>query len=341
MSFSILITGASGFIGSHILEALMQVDHADLHIIAACRNRKKLLPTYKGEVRSGDLRDPVYLDHVLAGVDIIFHAAAWTSMWGNKKNSRKLYLEPTLQLIDKALEWKVKRFINPGSVFAAANTDANPHEPGKQRRYWPHLNHMIEIENYMRDNSYMSCSMVNLRLGIPAGERHDLGMLPLLIWALKNKKLSWYSNRQQLPVVNAKDIAQAFVRAALAPQQLPYESFNVVGPDAPSSKQLLDFISQEYQHTRPWLNIPRPLAYVSSWISEQLQPLSSSDAMITRSVLLMLQGSEANNERARELIGYQPEIHWQHSIRQQMETLTQPTGRKICLQRPVKELDIE
>ena len=110
MSFSILITGATGFVGSHILEALMQVDHADLHIIAGCRDRKKLLPAFKGEIRTGDLRDPVYLDHVLAGVDIIFHAAAWTSMWGNKKNSRKLYLEPTLRLIDKALEWKSQAF---------------------------------------------------------------------------------------------------------------------------------------------------------------------------------------------------------------------------------------
>ena len=200
---------------------------------------------------------------------------------------------------------------------------------------------MIEIENYMRDNSYMKCSMVNLRLGVPAGERHDLGLMPQLIWALKHKKLSWYSDHCSLPVVDGKDVAQAFVRAALAPQQLPYESFNVVGPDAPSSKQVLEFITQEYDYTKPWFNAPWPLVYAWSWINEILYPLSSSEAMVTRSMLHMLRGSAANNERAGELIGYQPEVHWKHSIRQQMETLMQASGRKTHVCRPAKELDIE
>ena len=67
MAHSIIVTGATGFVGSHVLEELSQIGHQELHIIAACRDRRKLIPEFKGEVREGDLRDPDYIDRVLAG----------------------------------------------------------------------------------------------------------------------------------------------------------------------------------------------------------------------------------------------------------------------------------
>ena len=71
MAHSILVTGATGFVGSHVLEELIQIGHQDLHIIAACRDRRNLISDFNGEVREGDLRDPEYLDRVLAGADIV------------------------------------------------------------------------------------------------------------------------------------------------------------------------------------------------------------------------------------------------------------------------------
>jgi len=221
----------------------MQIKHADLNIIAACRDRRKLLPDYKGEVRTGDFRDPDYLDHVLVGVDIICHAAGWPSLWSHKKESRKFYLEPSLRLIDKALEWKVKRFVNPSSIYAATRQDSNAHNPGIKRSYWPHLNHMIEIENYMRDHCHLGCSMVNLRLGVFAGKRHGMSLLPVATNKLTQRVLpDILPAYASFPVVDGTDIGQAFSRAALALQQLAYESFNIIGPEIPQVKTVLDRI---------------------------------------------------------------------------------------------------
>ena len=118
MGVSILVTGATGFVGSHVLEALAA--RGDVSVIAACRDPSRLLPDFKGEVRQGDLRDDAYLERVLDGVDVVCHCAAWTSLWGHAEDSKRLYLEPSLKLINKAIEKGVKRFINTSTTSAAA-----------------------------------------------------------------------------------------------------------------------------------------------------------------------------------------------------------------------------
>ena len=118
MQQTVLVTGANGFVGSHVLEALAQ--RADVRVIAACREGGQLAGTFAGEVRVGDLRDPGYLKSVVEGVDVLCHAAAWTSMWGQSENSRRLFLEPGLALIKTARAAGVKRFVNTSTTSAAA-----------------------------------------------------------------------------------------------------------------------------------------------------------------------------------------------------------------------------
>ena len=199
MSLTVVITGATGFVGSHALQAFIDINHKDLHIIAACRDRTKLIADFKGEVREGDLLNPDYLDRVLSGADIVCHCAAWTSLWGKKSESKALHLQPTLNLINKALEWHVKRFISISTTSAASPT--NSHEalsPGIERRYWPHLNHVIEIENYMKDCRMRGVTMVNMRLGLFAGERYALGILPILLPRLKTRLVPVFQREARL-----------------------------------------------------------------------------------------------------------------------------------------------
>ncbi len=99
MSIRVLITGATGFVGSHILEVLMKAP--SITLTAACRDRKKLLKHFTGTVKTGDLRDTGYVDELVQNVDVICHAAAWTSLWNHKNMitpnpiSVFLFLPPT------------------------------------------------------------------------------------------------------------------------------------------------------------------------------------------------------------------------------------------------------
>ena len=48
----ILVTGANGFVGSHIVEALAA--NPEVELIAACRDRSKMAPDCKAVVKTGD-----------------------------------------------------------------------------------------------------------------------------------------------------------------------------------------------------------------------------------------------------------------------------------------------
>jgi nucleoside-diphosphate-sugar epimerase len=343
MAHTIVVTGATGFVGSHVLEELIQIGHKDLHIIAACRDRRKLIPEFTGEVREGDLRDPEYLERVLAGADIVCHCAAWTSLWGNRKASDKLFLQPSLNLLDKALEWKVKRFVFISTTSAASpkySADAN--NPGIPRRYWPHLNNVIKIENVMRDNLHRGMSMVSLRLGLFAGERYALGLLPMLLPRLKTRLVPWVSGGNSgMPIISGKDIGQAVVRAAVAPGLASYEAFNIVGPEIPSTKEVINFICDTYGYPRPWFSVPFPIAYSFAWLMERLDPLVPWDPLVTRSIIHLLEETHASNEKARERLGYAPEIHWKEAVRTQIEAMHRDDFKHMKMQRPEKPMSVD
>ena len=85
----VLVTGATGFLGSNILQALKA--QPEVEIIAACRNRQKLPRNFKGEVRMGNLMDATYRREVMTDVDVVCSAGNWASMWKHKDLERQRF----------------------------------------------------------------------------------------------------------------------------------------------------------------------------------------------------------------------------------------------------------
>ena len=343
MAHSILVTGATGFVGSHVLEELIQIGHKDLHIIAACRDRRKLISGFDGEVREGDLRDADYLDRVLAGADIVIHCAAWTSLWGKRKESEELFLKPSLKLLDKALEWKVKRFIFISTTSAASpKYSADASNPGIPRGYWPHLNNVIRIENTMRENLHRGMSMVSLRLGLFAGERYALGLLPILLPRLQTRLVPWVAGgKTGMPIISGKDIGQAVVRAAVAPGLASYEAFNIVGPEVPSTREVIEYICDTFDYPKPLFSVPFPVAYVFAWLMEKLDKVVAWEPLVTRSIIHLLEETHADNEKAHERLGYTPEIHWKQAVHSQIEAMRRDQFKGMKMHRPYKPVSMD
>lgn len=70
----VMVTGAAGFIGSHVVEALTARGHEVVQVDNLLPKAHGTDPAFEGVV--GDVRDPALLEDLLAGVDVVCHQAA-------------------------------------------------------------------------------------------------------------------------------------------------------------------------------------------------------------------------------------------------------------------------
>lgn len=332
---TILVTGASGFAGSHIVLALQETDK---QIIAACRERNRLPSGFKGEARVGDLRDESYRRQLLENVDVVCHAAAWSSLWGHAGESRRLFLEPTLALLEQCKESGVKRFVFLSTTSAAApDQSGDPQSRGIQRKLWPHLCSIVEIEDRMQELSRQDgMEMVNLRCGLFVGERYGLGILPILLPRLKTHLVPWIKGGcTGMPLIDGVDIGQAFRLAAVHPKLEGFQGFNIVGPEIPTAREVIAYLHREFGYPQPHFSVPIPIGYVFARMMELLDPLVPWEPLVVRSIVHLLEETGADNRRAAEILGYHPEVHWQQAIKKQVLEMQQRQKEPMAMAVPV------
>jgi nucleoside-diphosphate-sugar epimerase len=335
MSKRILITGATGFVGSHILEALMQ--DGSLNIFVACRNKENLIQDLKGEIREGDLRDNNYVKEVVKDIDVICHAGAWTSLWNHKKQSNDNYLEPTLNLIKASKVSGVKQFIFPSTTSATSfDSSADPLNKGIPRSFWPHLCNVITIENELRKSATPDFSAIVLRLGIFTGKRYGLGVLPILLPRLKTHLVPWVAGgKTNIPLTDGEDIGRAFLQSIKAKDLNTYEAFNIVGTEQPSVREMITFIHDKFNYPKPHFSVPFGIAYPFAWLMEKMDPIVPWEPLITRSIIHLIEKTNVNNDKALNKLNYKPQVNWKDSVLKQIEEIHK--HQKQAMSMAVKE----
>ena len=112
----ILVTGASGFIGSHLLRLLWEKGYQNLRATSYSRDlREEDKWERKIEHRLGDLQDAEFCKSVSKDVDVVFHCAANTSNALDTKENPLLHVTPNVEmnvnLMEQSWKNKVKKFL--------------------------------------------------------------------------------------------------------------------------------------------------------------------------------------------------------------------------------------
>jgi len=322
---NVLLTGASGFLGTNLLNALASQEN--INVIAACRDISKLSNTFKGEIRQGDLRDPAYRQALVKDIDIICHAGTWAAMWSHAKEENTNFYQPTIDLIEQAKKAGVKRFIMTSTVASAKPTKHKfknaDFSPSAYTGFWPHLDRLIDIEKYMKSNSHQGMQMVVMRLGHFIGAGNKIGLVPALVPRLKTYLVPWLSGgKSRLPLVTDKDLANAYVAACLADNLLDYESFNICGENFPSTREVINYISNKTGMPKPLYSVPYPAGYAFAWLMEKLFPLIPGKApFLTRSIVHLAEDWWCDGDYAKQKLGYQPQKGWQVAMDEALKEL--------------------
>lgn len=116
------VTGATGFVGSHLARALT-AQGAELRLLIRPTSRLDNIAELRAETAMGDLRNPESLKKAMTGCEFVFHVAADYRLW--VRDPDQMYqsnVEGTRAIIQAAQESGVRRVIYTSSVATMAFT---------------------------------------------------------------------------------------------------------------------------------------------------------------------------------------------------------------------------
>jgi dihydroflavonol-4-reductase len=112
----ILVTGASGFVGSAVARQLLQMGEP-VRVLARATSSRANLADLKLEIAQGDLRDAASLARALQNVRVLFHVAADYRLWARDDSEIiRTNVEGTRALMEAAKRAGVERIVYTSSV---------------------------------------------------------------------------------------------------------------------------------------------------------------------------------------------------------------------------------
>jgi dihydroflavonol-4-reductase len=121
------VTGATGFLGSHVAHALAE-QGADLRLLVRPTSNLKNLEGLKADTATGDLREAASLEKAMSGCETVFHVAADYRLW--VRDPAEMYrsnVEGTRAILEAARKNGVRRVVYTSSVATMGFTsNGNP-----------------------------------------------------------------------------------------------------------------------------------------------------------------------------------------------------------------------
>lgn len=185
-----LVTGANGFLGSALASMLVERGYK---VRALVRKRPENLPTDGCEVFTGDLRNSDSILPAARGVDVIFHVAAVSGIWGSWKHFHSSNTVATRNVLDAALQCKVPKLVytsSPSVTFDGGhqiNLDETAPYPKHWLCHYPHSKALAE-QAVLQANDPSVLMTCSLRPHLIWGPR-DRHLIPRLIQRARAGKL--------------------------------------------------------------------------------------------------------------------------------------------------------
>ncbi|WP_374625567.1 hopanoid-associated sugar epimerase [Pandoraea sp.] len=124
MPSRVLVTGASGFVGSAVARTALARGH-EVRLLVRGTSPRANLADLPVEVVEGDMRDAASMQRALAGVDALLHVAADYRLWAKDPNDiMRANIDGTRTVMQAALRAGVERVVYTSSVATLRVHDA-------------------------------------------------------------------------------------------------------------------------------------------------------------------------------------------------------------------------
>jgi len=231
----VVVTGAAGFIGSHLCDALLAegrpVRGVDRHAADNCANLQGALanPNFEYEQRDVGLD----ADGLCDGADAVCHLAAMSSVPDSIRDPHQCHADTctsTLNMLEAGRRAGVKRFVLSSSASVYGTTPAAPvAETLATAPLSPYAAAKAAAEQYVRAYVEMGLDGVSLRYFNVYGPRQLGGVIPAMIRAIsQNRAVTMFGDGDQTrDFIYVADAVAANLHALRHVRPLRGEAFNV------------------------------------------------------------------------------------------------------------------
>lgn len=121
----ILVTGATGFIGSHLCRALIKAGHNTRALIRSTSSLD-LIDDLQLDLVSGDLMDPTSLEIAMENVEVVIHCGAQVGGWRDRHTMVASHIAGTENILYAIQHSGVRRLLYTSSVAALGVPEPTP-----------------------------------------------------------------------------------------------------------------------------------------------------------------------------------------------------------------------
>jgi nucleoside-diphosphate-sugar epimerase len=271
-----LVTGASGFVGSHLVEQLIERGVRVRALLRAGSSARWLPDSPLLTVERAALDDAASLRKLLAGVDYVFHLAAVTSapahgayFSANTESTRVM-----LAAIEQAAPDARLIFCSSLAAVGPARGGRPMTERDEARPITPYGQSKLEAERVVSQSGLHS---VIVRPPTVYGPR-DRDILEMFRWASRGIAPVVGAHEQQLSMIHVHDLARGLADAASAPAGSLY--FLTDGMIHTRSL-LMDHIARAVARNPMRITIPIPVALALAHASSFTARLVGSKPLLT------------------------------------------------------------
>jgi nucleoside-diphosphate-sugar epimerase len=322
----LLVTGGTGFIGSHLAEEGLRRG-AEVVVLGLTgrpeeQANAELLGRMGAEVLPGSITDAELCRQATRGVTHVFHLAVAMREGGKSDEFfEEINLDGTRHLLEAASAGRVERFIYCSTIGIyghrapgitredSALAPGNIYERTK-----------VSAEMLVRDFAeHCQLPTVILRPADVYGPR-DQRLLKLFKGVSRGRFPLFGPGRGRRHMVYVDDVVSAFFKACER-DGARGEELIVAGPRACTLRELLDEVSRATGSKRYGIRLPlAPMLGLAAGVEDVCAALGLDPPIYRRRMDFFHSDSEFDTSRARRVLGWEPKVDLREGIRRTLES---------------------
>ena len=318
-----LVTGATGLLGSHIVEQLRLRDRP---IRALCRlgSDTAFLKSIGAEIVVGDVTDGASLRRACTGAGRVYHAVARVDDWGPWEAFERVTIGGTRNMLDAAHDAGVERFVHISSSSVYGHVSAGAETIDESSPLGVHLpksccyaRSKIEAEKLVRrahDEGLMAATII--RPCWLYGPR-DRASMPRLVDAIYRRRLRLIGRGDnRMNIVHAANVADAAILAGQSERAIG-EVYNCSYDGVLTQRQYFNMIAKALGEPEITTKVPYVIAHTAAHLLESVCRVlhTKRPPFVTRhSIYLMGRRCFYECQKIKDHLGWSPCISYEEGI---------------------------